>query len=187
MQKHKFKTKKDVYSYIDNNEVLDIFKEKDHYIVTVEDIDTNSELYSDTIENTGSKKESCAKEKRSPEIKPSEFTYPRHLAQQGLTDCPSVKQIRYLLDLASKYDKNATDRIKEIESKQESANWVSYFKKKYNLQKSHWKTDEPSEKQINYLINLVDRYQPIDFPDISSIKTKKQASNWINKIKTEYE
>ena len=181
MKEEKFNTKEEMSGFVQNHEVLDIFKEKEQYIVTVEDVSSASES------SRPRKKESCAKEKRSPEIKPSEFTYPRHLAQQGLTDCPSVKQIRYLLDLASKYDKNATDRIKEIESKQESANWVSYFKKKYSIQKSHWKTDKPSDKQVNYLVSLVDRYQPLDFPGISSVKTKKDASKWINKIKTDYE
>lgn len=185
MKNHKFKNKKDVSRYVDNNEVLDVFKEKGHYIVTVEDVNSDSNNVLDR--NSGSKKESSAKEKSNSKVQSNDFVYPRHLVQDNLKDVPSVKQIKYLLGLASQYDKDATERIREIESKEEAFNWVSYFKKKYSIPKSHWKTEPPSDKQLNYLISLLDRYQPVDCPDVSSIKTKKQASEWINKIKNRYE
>lgn len=184
MKNHKFKNKKDVSDYTENNEVLDVFKEKEHYVVTVEDVNP------DRVKKgtkSDSKKENSVKEKSNSKVPSSDFVYPRHLVQDNLKDVPSVKQIKYLLGLSSKYDKNATERIREIESKEEAFNWVSYFKKKYSIPKSHWKTEPPSDKQLNYLISLVDRYQPVDCPDLSSIKTKKQASEWINKIKNRYE
>lgn len=172
-KKKKFDSKKKAIEYSQSNPVLDIFKEKDHYIITVEDVE-NNEL-------------SKTEPKSNSKVQSTKFVYPTHLAQENLQDVPSPKLMKYLQGLANKYDTDALDKIALIESKKEAFNWMAYFKKKYNLQKSHWKTEEPSEKQINYLISLVDQYQPEDFPDIHSIKTKKQASEWINKIKNRYE
>lgn len=173
MKKKKFSNKKEAIEYSQSNSVLDIFKEKDHYIITVEDIDNNE------LSNT--------KQKSNPKVPTSDFAYPTHLVQENLQDVPSPKLMKYLQGLATKYDTNSLAKIELIESKQEAFNWMAYFKKKYHLKKSHWKTEEPSDKQINYLISLVDRYQPEDIPDIHSIETKKQASEWINKIKNRYE
>ena len=57
MKEEKFNTKEEMSGFVQNHEVLDIFKEKEHYIVTVEDVSSASES------SRPRKKESCAKEK----------------------------------------------------------------------------------------------------------------------------